>query len=1065
VRPDAAEPPRPRWDATAQRVLEHSGGLLRVLGGPGTGKTTLVAELVADRVLGQHADPENVLVLTSSRRAATALRTRISRLLSTPTPDGGLRTARTPLVRTVHSYAFGVLRAQAVLHGEPSPRMLSGPDADAVVRDLLAGDMESGGDYWPVKLRPALRLPGFAAELRDLLLRAAERGIGPEDLIELGQWHDREEWVAAGRFGVQYEQVTLLHGGGAGNGAALDAAELVASALGAFDADDELYATERARVRHLFVDDAQHLDPQAFELVARLGQASAECVLFGDPDQAVFSFRGADPTLLTDVDPDGDRTVVLTIDHRMTPPVAAAVRRLTERLPGAGPHRVPTRSAQQDQDGDGGGRVTVRRFASSAQEAGWVADQLRRAHLLDGVPWPEMAVVVRSAERSLPVLRRALLAAGVPLAVPAETLPLAQHPVVRPFLELLRVADGRIPLDEDTVVALLSGPLGGADTLAMRRLRRGLRRLELAAGGARSSGELLIEAVRSGDALAALDNGARGPVRRIADLLKLATDLVAGGQGVEQVLWRLWRAGGLERRLVERSARGGPIGAQADRDLDAVLLLFDAAARYADRLPGSGVGGFAEHLAAQRITGDSLAPSAPVGAAVSLLTAHSAVGREWTVVAVPGVQEGVWPDLRTRGSLLGVEKLVDLVSGIEPNAVSGAISATAPLLAEERRLLRLAASRARRVLLVSAVRGEDEQPSRFLDELDDAVDEVSESGGPTPIPPAERALNLADLVGELRRVTCDPNADRVRRQRAAGQLARLAAAGVPGAHPQSWYGLPDVSTDDPLWTEGDEVPVSPSTVETLTTCPLRWMVERHGGTDPSTLPAITGSLVHALAQAAAEGADAEALREALDRAWAEVDAGAPWFSRRERARVERMVAAFRSWLVSSRAELTQVAVEHALDVQPERRPGGPWLRVRGRVDRLETDAQGRPVVVDIKTSKANLPSRQSAETHPQLATYQLAAALGAFAELGVAGGAPGGARLLYLAPEHRQGEAAERVQPPLSEEAVGEWLEVVRDAAQACVGPSYRATENAECPRCPARSSCPLHDAGRQVSH
>lgn len=1072
MRPDAAGPPRPRWDATAQRVLEHPGGLLRVLGGPGTGKTTLVAELVADRVLGQHADPENVLVLTSSRRAATALRTRISRLLSAPIPDGSLRTARTPLVRTVHSYAFGVLRAQAVLHGEPPPRLLSGPDADAVVRELLAGDMESGASYWPAKLRPALRLPGFAAELRDLLLRAAERGVGPEDLTELGHRHDREEWVAAGRFGEQYEQVTLLHGGGAGNGAALDAAELVASALGAFDTDDELYATERARVRHLFVDDAQHLDPQAFELVARLGEASAECVLFGDPDQTVFSFRGADPTLLTDVDPDGDRTVVLTVDHRMTPAVAAAVRRLTERLPGAGPHRAPTRSARAgqddaDEDGDGrdgAGRVTVRRFASAAQEAGWVADQLRRAHLLDGVPWPEMAVVVRSAQRSLPVLRRALLAAGVPLAVPAETLPLAQHPVVRPFLDLLRVADGRIPLDEDTVAALLSGSLGGADTLAIRRLRRGLRRLELAAGGARSSGELLIEAVRSGDALAALDNAARGPVRRIADLLKLATDLVAAGQGVEQVLWRLWRAGGLERRLVERSARGGPMGAQADRDLDAVLLLFDAAARYADRLPGSGVGGFAEHLAAQRIVGDSLAPSAPVGEAVSLLTAHSAIGREWTVVAVPGVQEGVWPDLRTRGSLLGVEKLVDLVSGIGPDAVGGALSATAPLLAEERRLLRLAASRARRVLLVSAVRGEDEQPSRFLDELDDAAEETNESGGPTPIRPAERALNLADLVGELRRVACDPDADRARRPRAAGQLARLAAARVPGAHPHSWYGLPDVSTEDPLWTEEDEVPVSPSTVETLTTCPLRWMVERHGGTDPSTLPAITGSLVHALAQAAAEGADAEALREALDRAWAEVDAGAPWFSRRERARVERMVAAFRSWLVSSRDELTQAAVEHALDVQPERRPGGPWLRVRGRVDRLETDAQGRPVVVDIKTSKAGLPSKQSAETHPQLATYQLAAALGAFEELGVAG-PPGGARLLYVAPEHRQGEAAERVQPPLSEEAVGEWLEVVRDAAQACVGPSYRATENAECLRCPARSSCPLHDAGRQVSH
>ena len=98
-----------------------------------------------------------------------------------------------------------------------------------------------------------------------------------------------------------------------------------------------------------------------------------------------------------------------------------------------------------------------------------------------------------------------------------------------------------------------------------------------------------------------------------------------------------------------------------------------------------------------------------------MLTAHAAVGREWTLVAVPGVQEGSWPDLRLRGSLLGVEHLVDTVAGIDPQQV---ISRTAPLLAEERRLLLLAASRTRSTLLVSAVRGEDEQPSRFLDEIE-----------------------------------------------------------------------------------------------------------------------------------------------------------------------------------------------------------------------------------------------------------------------------------------------------------------------------------------------------------
>ena len=273
-----------------------------------------------------------------------------------------------------------------------------------------------------------------------------------------------------------------------------------------------------------------------------------------------------------------------------------------------------------------------------------------------------------------------------------------------------------------------------------------------------------------------------------------------------------------------------------------------------------------------------------------------------------------------------------------------------------------------------------------------------------------------------------------------------------------------MSTVDPLWTDQDEVRVSPSTVEVLTKCALRWLVERHGGTDTAELPSITGSLVHALAQAAAEGADPEKLRAALDQAWETVDAGAPWFSRRERQRIERMVDAFRNWMSSSRTELSQVAVEWGLDikVQPdeEQAKPGPWLRVRGRVDRLEVDQQGRPVVIDIKTGK-NPPTRAAAEQHPQLAVYQLAAALGAFDDLGLSDGA--GRRATALLAKQTKKGATELSQQPLDEPAVQEWLAVVRDAASSCTGPEYTATVNSDCDRCPARTSCPVHSSGRQV--
>ena len=1043
--------PRPQWDSAARRVFDHGGGFLRVLGGPGTGKTTLLAEVAADRVLRGGSDPESVLVLTANRQAAVAMRARITRLLTSDEEPGEavLRTVREPLVRTVHSYAFAVLRAKAVLAGDPPPRLLSGPEQDALVRELLAGDVEDGALKWPERLRPAIGLPGFTAELRDLLLRATERGLGPEDLIELGYAQGREEWIAAGRFGRQYEEVLLLMGGDSSPSLApaLDAAELVDSALLAFHADPELLETERRRVRHVFVDDAQHLDPQQYELLKQIGSTAHEFLLAGDPDQAIFSFRGADPDLLVAADPLERATVVLSQGHRMTPEVRAAVHGLAARLPGRSPAREVTGA-------DGEGTVQVRLLASAAQEASWVADQLRRAHLIDEVPWSEMAVIARSATRSLPVLQRALLAAGVPVAVPGDELPLAQQPAVRPLLAVLRCAAVPGTLDEDTAAMLLSSALGGADPLALRRLRRGLRRLEMAAGGDRASGELLVEVIESNDRLAALEDAEAVPARRIAGLITEARKDIAAHRSVEVVLWNLWQNCRLESRWVAQSSRRGTPGMQADRDLDAIVGLFEAAAKYVDRLPGSTVEGFADYLAAQRIAGDSLAASAPVGEAVAVLTAHSAAGREWTVVAIPGVQEGSWPDLRLRGSLLGVERMVDLVHGMDP---ADKVSAVAPLLAEERRLLLVAASRARTTLMVSAVRGEDEQPSRFLDELDDLTTDAVERPTFTP----ERGLVLAELVGELRRVLCDDESEPERRRRAAVQLARLAEAGVPGAHPDSWYGLPEVTTGDPLWTEDHTVSVSPSTIEVLAKCPLRWVVERHGGQDPAELASITGTLVHALAQAAASGADEKELRVKLDEAWTAVDAGAPWFSRRERIRVEKMLDTFLDWLASSRTQLTQVAVEEEMLVDVPKQPGGPWLKVRGRVDRLETDAEGRPIVVDLKTGKQPV-SRDDAQAHPQLAVYQLATSLGGFTHLGL-GTEPGGARLLYVAKEDKKTGAVERSQAPLDEQGVRVWLEAVQDAAGSSTGPDYTARENADCDRCPARTACPVHSSGRQV--
>src|ERR1700761_3546636 len=155
----------PELDERQRAVVQHTGGPLLVLAGPGTGKTTTLVETVVARVEAG-VPVEHILMLTFSRRAAGELRDRVTARLD--------RTVREPVARTLHSYAFGVLRMHAVAQQLPAPRLLSGAEQDGVIRQLLS---ESDPQRWPAALRPALHTRGFAGDVRDLLMRAIERGL------------------------------------------------------------------------------------------------------------------------------------------------------------------------------------------------------------------------------------------------------------------------------------------------------------------------------------------------------------------------------------------------------------------------------------------------------------------------------------------------------------------------------------------------------------------------------------------------------------------------------------------------------------------------------------------------------------------------------------------------------------------------------------------------------------------------------------------------------------------------------------------------------------------------
>jgi superfamily I DNA/RNA helicase/RecB family exonuclease len=1049
TRPAAPAPaPAPatlRLDETQRSVVDHRGGPLLVLAGPGTGKTTTIVEAVVERITRRGIDPDRILVLTFSRKAAGELRERITARLH--------RTTRQPLALTFHSYAYALVRREYVLAGDQPPRLLSAPEQLLEIRRLLRGELADGAGragragstdgtdgtaHWPERLLPALATRGFAEELRDVLMRAAERGLDGRELRRLGRKIGRDDWVAAGEFLDRYAARFDL-----APVPAYDYAEIVRIAA-ALLSREPTRQRERACYDAVFVDEYQDTDPAQESLLLALAGGGRELIAVGDPDQSIYAFRGADVGALARfpdsfLAPDGSPAPVVALRtcRRSGPVLLAASRRIARRLPAA---QATTISAHRDLTplpDASPGEVRILVADTQAQEAALVADTLRRAHLADGVPWQKMAVLVRSAQRQVPLLRRGLAHAGVPVTVAGDELPLPDEPGVRPLLVLLRCALRPQVLDEETAADLLTGPLGQTDNLGLRKLRRAL------------DGTPLAVSLSDPAALTMISDRVAAPARRICALLRTARDAIADAGTAEDVLWAIWNSSGLADRW-EQQAEHDPA---ADRDLDAVLALFEAAARFAEDLPPGNPALFLQSLTGQEIAGDTLAAHALRDDCVRVLTAHRSKGLEWDVVVVAGVQEEVWPDLRLRGSLLGADELAEVAGPdalAEPQGPDVAAAAlAAKLLAEERRLFYVAATRARRLLVVTAAGGDeaDQRPSRFLPELAGDDVEIQQAGATT------RWLSLPVLVADLRRAAADPSRPLPLRQAAAAQLARLAKAGVRGADPGEWYALRSLSDDGPIVAPGERVRLSPSQVESFTRCGLRWLLESAAGAGRPDVLRHLGTVIHAAAVLISAGASERMVASRIDDIWHHLDFGSVWYGYRQRELAERMVRKFLDWHASNPRDL--MATEQALRVRIGQ------VEITGRVDRLERDEAGRGVIVDLKTGSA-APREEELGRHPQLGVYQLAILLGAFERLGLT--EPGGAELVQVGKAGYQARARVQRQHALADDPEPGWAkDLVEAVAAGMAGPVFRARVNPGCRTCPVSPCCPVHPDGTQV--
>lgn len=992
-----------------------------VLGAPGSGKTTLLIEMVAAHVAAG-TQPEQVLALAANRKQAAELRERIAARLQTAVRGGGLG-------RTVASISHEIVAIDRARNGQTPPRLLTGSQQDAILRDVIAGATDPdaapsryrGELPWPENFSPETpQLAGFRAELRELFAAMATYGVSPEQLAELSlpyseavakRQRHRALWRAVSRLANDYQYVL-----GSAYDASYDVANMTALAAklvasGALPAAD-------AEIKLVVIDDAQELTESGRQLIAAFEARGARIISFGDPDIATGPYHGGVAENARNWRAAGETAPpaeVLDIRFRHTPAISQIFADFAARIgvaEDAWEHRAAV-GGKAEHESDVGSSIPDAAMAEAGsihEEATLVAGYLRRLHLLETVPWSQLAVIARSSA-TLTTIERALNRAGIPTTTNAPVRA-ADDSVVRAILTLAKLAqcDPKVWSLPD-IQRVLASELFGVDALKFRRIRRAMVAADIAAsqrdsaddsevaakpwqvlpGACASGSDLVIATIAAEiagdrhpigssvlDALEQSDSTSAQLARAVRQLVtilrRMRRQLVAHAP-LDTVLFVAWDDPERNARWQRTALDDTPEAVAINRRLDAVVALFDRAKRFVERNPDASLEAFLAEWHNNSVVDDSLG-GARRADAVTLTTPASAVGYDWRGVAVVGVNEGAWPNLRVRDTLLGAGRLLE---ALQDDAAANIIDRRRQVLYDESRMLLAAMSRASDYLLLTAINSDEVQPSPYLRQLQlPLLDPQLVLSNELTVD--YRLLGVGALTGHLRRELANTG-DRD----AALALTRLARARVPGADPAEWFAARGRSTEAPLVTVTNahtELRLRPSSIKGFLACPLNWFIEQHAFGSPSSAQTV-GNIIHeALEQEAKFNSVVEFQQWVHDRLQL-LDFEADWAGEVQRGKAEEKALRlweYLEWPGSQRAIGYETTMHCSFDEHLVTEAGevDVTLHISGQIDRIETDEHGVRIV-DFKTGRRPAKAEQ-VEYLPQLWAYQIGYELGALDE-------------------------------------------------------------------------------------
>ena len=927
-------------------------GPVRMLAGPGTGKTQLLVDLYTELVAGGHAGRGEILVLTFSTAAASEIARRV---------DERLRDSYDRAwISTFHSFCARLLREH-----RPDPRrtLMNGFQEQVAMRQVLL-EMD------PAHLGLLAAVSNSAAFVQDALAFVAlikQNRVHPAELSLLAEVSGTERLRGLATIYAAY-QARIESAG------LCDFRDLVSDAIGLLDARPDVLGSLQRRFRHVLIDEFQDVDPAQFHLLRTLAPPAAQpnLLVVGDPDQAIYGFRGTVPSLLSE---DfgrvyGGSSLHMDQSRRCPPSVLEAAGRV---LDATQPQVHQVLSA----DGSGPARaVQVVGEATGIDEATFVAREIKRLLLERPELQPAgIAVLLRSTSVQSGPFEEAIRALGVPYEV-VGVGSLGRNEVVRFLLTYLRALHD--PQADDAMERLLGSGLSGVGHRAAGRLRR----------HAVEEGRAFPKVVRRllhclhdedpeayplpwapGDDAQAGATPAEGEQRRPPDFLPYLSAgerraihaAVAAYYGLRRrarhlPLRALAYAVLLEAGVMERLLRLQVEEPERDRalhDLRAALDAFEDLEAVWERLLGARplLGDVAPQLETWITRAlDEAEPASGRGAGVQIMTVHQSKGLEFDAVFLSGFARGLLPLTARPHPILEEEDqpwLERHLQGFRPSWASDGAAHTA----EEARLAYVGMTRSRGLLYLTFADEYDEPagPSPFLElaMLEASGRQRHSDGGPMEpgsvltLAEAETLLVGQALEGPARR--------------------QLAGLGID----LDWVADPQAGQPFRPYLERpqhvDPGHFSPTTINDYLRCPRLYFYNAHPGVaaPPRTVELERGSFLHrVLEDFHSREAEWRTLASELQRDWLEA-ALAPHLT----AYLDRVEN-----VLDRKAEEQEVRrilsnyIEFATRWQPIRRMGTlvtekkffldvEGSQIRGKIDRIIDTGDGTCEVVDYKTGR------------------------------------------------------------------------------------------------------------------